>query len=383
MPVKNPFTASFGTSPPVLVGRDDVLEDIGDGLAEGPGALERAVLLTGVRGVGKTVMLNAIEDQARSLGWVTISTTALPGFLDRLVDEELPRLLHEHHSRPLERRVTGVSIAKLAGFNSETIDRFPRIPGLASMLTELLDLLEARGVGLLITVDEVHRNVADEITRLGALVQHMFREERELAIAMSGLPAAVSDLLSDRYPATFIRRASRFTLGAVNHADVERALREPVEAAGRTWAPEALERAATATGGYPFLIQLIGTHVWRKAGTSTVLDVAAASAGVARARRQLGQLVHEPALRDLSPTDRTVLVAMAIDDDVSSVRDLAERLGVEPGYISVYRARLSDAGMVSAAGHGRVRLEMPYLRDYLREHAASLAGESLRGELGR
>ena len=68
---------------------------------------------------------------------------------------------------------------------------------------------------------------------------------------------------------------------------------------------------------------------------------------------------------------------------MSSVRDLAERLGVEPGYISVYRARLSDAGMVSAAGHGRVRLEMPYLRDYLREHAASLAGESLRGELGR
>ena len=93
--------------------------------------------------------------------------------------------------------------------------------------------------------------------------------------------------------------------------------------------------------------------------------------------------MHEPALRDLSPTDRTVLVAMAIDDDVSSVRDLATRLDVEPGYISVYRARLMDAGMISAAGYGRVRLEMPYLRDYLREHAASLAGESLRGEVER
>ena len=305
------------------------------------------------------------------------------GFLDQLVDEELPRLLHNHHPQPFERRMTGVSIAKLAGFSRETIDRFPRIPGLASLLTELLDALESRGVGLLITVDEVHRNVADEITRLGALVQHLFRDEREVAIAMSGLPAAVSDLLSDRHPATFIRRASRFTLGAVDQTEVVRALREPVQAAGRSWTPEALKLAAAATGGYPFLIQLIGTHVWRKSGSSVVLDDAAASAGVARARRQLGQLVHEPALRDLSPTDRTVLVAMAMDNEVSSVRDLAARLNVEPGYISVYRSRLMDAGMISAAGHGRVRLEMPYLRDYLREHAASLAGKSLRGEVER
>ena len=74
------------------------------------------MLLTGVRGVGKTVMLNAIEDQARGLGWVSISTPALPSFLDRLVDEVLPRLLHAHHSRPLEQRMTGVSIARLAGF---------------------------------------------------------------------------------------------------------------------------------------------------------------------------------------------------------------------------------------------------------------------------
>lgn len=101
-----------------------------------------------------------------------------------------------------------------------------------------------------------------------------------------------------------------------------RALREPVEAAGRSWVPEALELAVTATGGYLFLIQLIGTHVWRKSGSSAVLDETAAAEGVARARRQLGQLVHEPALRDLSRTDRTVLVAMAIDDEVSSVRDL-------------------------------------------------------------
>ena len=61
----NPFTPTFGSSPPLLVGRQDLIDDFGDGLDNGPGSPERAVLFAGVRGIGKTVMLNAVEDAAR------------------------------------------------------------------------------------------------------------------------------------------------------------------------------------------------------------------------------------------------------------------------------------------------------------------------------
>lgn len=74
----NPFTPSFGTSPPLLVDRDGDLEDFREGVRGGPGSPERATLVTGLRGTGKTVMLNAYEDLAKSEGWVVVSETATP-----------------------------------------------------------------------------------------------------------------------------------------------------------------------------------------------------------------------------------------------------------------------------------------------------------------
>lgn len=380
MPKRNPFTASFGVSPPVLVGRDDILEEFADGLDEGPGSPERASFFSGVRGVGKTVMLNAVEELARERGWLTVSTTALPGFVERLVTEDLPPLLREHHPRPRTSRVTGASLSNVAGFTRQTIEHYPYVPGLSALIAELLDVLEPRGAGLLITVDEVHRNVSDELVRLGSVIQHLFREDRQVAIALGGLPGAVSDLLSDEHPITFIRRASRYVLGEVDIDEVRRGLRQPVEDSGKHWDTAALEAASQATGGYPFLIQLVGTYVWRVAQGAATLTPDHADRGIARARRKIGQLVHEPALQDLSATDRSFLVAMAVDDGVSRTRDVADRLGVQSGYVSVYRARLIAAGMVRDVGHGRLELQTPFLRDYLREHAASLGGKGLRLE---
>ena len=72
----NPFTASFGVSPPLLVGRDVLLDEFAEALEDGPGATGRATLYTGARGSGKTVMLNAVEDRARAQGWLVVSETA-------------------------------------------------------------------------------------------------------------------------------------------------------------------------------------------------------------------------------------------------------------------------------------------------------------------
>ena len=77
--MRNPFTASFGVSPPLLVGRDAILAEFSAALADGPGASGRATLYTGARGSGKTVMLNAAEDLARAEGWLVVSETASPG----------------------------------------------------------------------------------------------------------------------------------------------------------------------------------------------------------------------------------------------------------------------------------------------------------------
>ena len=97
----------------------------------------------------------------------------------------------------------------------------------------------------------------------------------------------------------------------------------------------------------------------------------AAIAGVQAARRRLGSLVHEPALRDLSEVDRTFLAKMAVADGPSRMADIAERMGVDANYVSQYRRRLIAADLIYRTGHGRVDYTLPHLRDYLREHAAS------------
>ena len=115
----NPFTPTFGTSPPLLVGRDIDLDDFREGLRGGPGSPERATLVTGLRGTGKTVMLNAYEDVAGAEGWLVISETATPNLIDRITHEHLPRLLSEVDPRQTESRLTGVSLPGGLGADRE------------------------------------------------------------------------------------------------------------------------------------------------------------------------------------------------------------------------------------------------------------------------
>ena len=109
----SPFRAGFGKTPPVLVGRDALLRDFGDAIDLGSWGQERVTLLEGLRGVGKTVMVNALEDVARARGWIVVSETATAGFAARISGSHLPRVMRELEPPPT-RRVTGAGIAGMS-----------------------------------------------------------------------------------------------------------------------------------------------------------------------------------------------------------------------------------------------------------------------------
>src|SRR3954453_22856605 len=106
--VANPFKPSFGVSPPLLVGRERLIDEFAEALEDGPGSAGRATLYTGARGAGKTVMLNAIEDRAKALGWVVVSETAAPGFVARIAGQRLPALLRAFDPAAVRSRLTGL-----------------------------------------------------------------------------------------------------------------------------------------------------------------------------------------------------------------------------------------------------------------------------------
>jgi AAA ATPase domain len=368
--MQNPFHASFGVSPPLLVGRDDVLDDFTEALAEGPGSAGRATLYTGARGTGKTVMLNAVEDRARDQGWLVISETATTGFISRITQQQLPRLLAEFDPEAVRRHLAGVTAPlNLGAVTWQTIEAHVVQAGLRNQLEMLTDLLAEKGTGILVTLDEIHRNQIDELRELATSVQHAFREGREVAFVGAGLAATVSDTLNDDV-LTFLRRAERYTLGSVARGDVARGFREPIESAGRTISDEALQIMIDGTRGYPFLLQLVGTHAWRATPDEPEITVEDATRGVARARHRLGVLIHEPALASVSDVDKDFLVAMAQDDGPSKMADIQQRLGVDVNYASQYRLRLIAAELIQSTRRGSVDFALPYLRDYLRDHAA-------------
>lgn len=313
-------------------------------------------------------MLNAVEDIARERGWIVISETASPGFAARITLDQLPGLLREFDPKAVSRHVRGLTAPlNIGAVQWDTVERHIVQSGMRSQLALLTDLLGERETGVLITLDEVHRQQLDELRELITTIQHLFRENRQVAFVAAGLASSVSDLLNDTV-LTFLRRATRYTLGPVSDTDVERGFREPIGSAGRRVDRDALDVMVDAARGYPFMIQLIGEEAWDAAPRRTEVSRSDAEHGVERARRRIGSLVYEPALAATTRAGRAFLRAMALDDGPSSIADIRERLGVTSSYAGQYRRRLLDAELIQPAGHGFVSFSLPYLREYLRDH---------------
>ncbi|WP_292836533.1 ATP-binding protein [Microbacterium sp.] len=373
----SPFRAGFGKTPPVLVGRDDLIVDFGAAIDVGAWGQERVTLIEGLRGVGKTVMVNALEDVARERGWFVVSETATPGFAERITSTHLPRILSVLDPPPA-RRITGAGVAG-ATITTTLVDHPQPTPTLRSQLADFSEL--AGGRGILITLDEISLAARDDLSFFVAELQHSIRQDREVAFVGAGLGSSISELLGAR-SLTFLRRASRQTLDFLDYDDVLRALGKPITDAGRVIGDEALAYAAAATQGYPFLAQLIGDLAWRAHPGNQEISLDDVQNAYRRARRTMGSHILEPSLRDLSNTDRTVLAAMAAVDGPSKVSDLRVTLGVNARYMGVYRQRLLDAGVIYAVKHGVVDIALPYLREYLRDHVVTDATtESARRRL--
>lgn len=370
---RSPFRPSFGSNPPLVAGRDAVLDEIADALDGGPGTAGRASLITGNRGIGKTVVLNEAEALARERSWLVLSETATVGLLDRMTDDGLPELADLLRQAPGSRpRVRGISLpGGLGGLELDLPEE--RGPGgLRRQLNTLTDVLDRHGTGLMITLDEVHARAArDDVAQLAAVVQHAFREDRPVAFAAAGLPAAVQDLLTADV-STFLRRARRFVLEPLSEVAAEEALRVPIRDAGREVADAEVATMARSTLGYPYLVQVIGDRVWRQEPGAPSITAEHVERGVAEAVREAGFALHEPAVNDLSETDRQFIAAMALDDGDSSVADIGRRLDRDHGYVSRYRSRLIVAGVVEPSRRGYLRFTIPYLREFLRSRPEHL-----------
>lgn len=180
----------------------------------------------------------------------------------------------------------------------------------------------------------------------------------------AGLPHAIHDLLNDNV-LTFLRRAERYSLGLLSPQARHNAFVEAFASSGKTIESEAVEQAAIASQGYPYLIQLLGYHAWRLSADGSQVDATTVQEAIQVSRSKLTYLVHEPALSALSDGDMEFLKAMAHDEGESKIADIAGRLGKTVQELSVYRQRLLKAEVIAATGHGKLSFVLPYMQEFI------------------
>ena len=339
-----------------------------------------------MRGVGKTVLLNAVEDEALDRDWTIVHGTLHVGLIDVLERDRLPAKLQEQDPEAVSRDLVGLTVPSVGGFSSQVEKRYPREPRLESMLSRLVELAEERGAGVLVSLDEVARESLDELRRIAIAVQHLLREDRRIAIVAAGVPASIAAAL-DADGLTFFRRAQQVRLDTLTLAETARAIAEPIRDRGRTIGEAALDRAVRASEGYPFLVQSIAARAWEHRPSEQEITTEAVEHAVEVAYAAMGQSVIVPALRGLSGRDRDYLLAMAEDDGPSATGAVAERMEASIGNAGRQRARLLDAGIVVSPERGLVDFAIPLMREHLRAYPRdgqlglpTTARETFRGE---
>jgi hypothetical protein len=265
--VENPFRPSAGATPPEILGRAGVLDEFEYGLRLGSGAPGLLTIFTGARGIGKTVIIGAAHDIARENGWAVISETATAGFMGR-IGESMRHLAEELGTGPVNRRITAIAAA---GFRITTQLPPERQVAWRTLGEDLLRLLDERGNGL-----------------------SSSRWTRSMPPTATNWPmaASVQHFIQDRPHRPGLRRATRCRVrpaqrrgGHISPPGRQdrspAAVREVEESFASTFAeaafrvsPDLVRHAAEATGGYPFLIQLVGiAHFGEQDGGNSLFDL--------------------------------------------------------------------------------------------------------------
>lgn len=370
----NPFKPTAGKMPPILIGRQSIIDDFKEGLENGAGAPGRLMLITGQRGYGKTVMLTELGRVAKDAGWEVISETASEGMCDRLVSALVrPGMKLRGVNVQPSIGVSGILNASLGGA-SFSVDQ------VALTLREVVNQRLAkmpRGKGIVFTIDEAQAASTADMVALATTIQHVIRDEdmrdvsdsdkHGVAFVFAALPSLMDELLHERV-LTFLRRSVQHDLGLVAYPDVRSAYIEVVREGGLAIDSEVAELAAEASDGYPYMIQLVGYYMWRAAEVrgSKEIEEADVIQGKKDALVLFDDAVCAPLFDGLTAAQKLFVKAVAKEaPQPAKVSEIANRAHRSASWVSKYRASLIKERVVESAGYGLVRLSASHLAEYV------------------
>ncbi len=389
-PIRNPYAPGAGQRPPELAGRDPQLEAFRFVIERvSRGRPERSIVLVGLRGVGKTVLLNATRSLAVRAGWGTGKLEARP---DQGIRRPLGAALHMairelgHPDATAVLSTLKAFVERAAPANAKAYDRWnsgisaPSITGradsgdieidLVELLTDVAGLAADQGKGVAVFIDEMQDLGADDVSALCAACHELGQQSLPLIVVGAGLPHLPAVLSASKSYSE--RLFSYARIDRLDRESADLALVSPAADEGAAFTPEALDAMYRVTGGYPYFVQAYGKVVWDLAPTTpiTAEDVSVAAP---EAEHELAVGFFGSRLERATAAEREYLRAMADADatDAGAVPSalVAETLGRKPQSLSPARDALIKKGLIYASERGRIAFTVPHFGRFLRTQA--------------
>lgn len=384
-PVRNPFAPGAGSPPPELAGRDALLETARVALARiRLGRAAKSLLLVGLRGVGKTVLLERMRVDAEAAGLETVRMEAPEGrSLPSILAPELRVALLRLSRRERAKRKARRALQALAGFAKALkvkyrdlevgIDLEPEA-GLADngdLEQDLPALLQAAGeaakadhTALVLFVDELQYVPEEQLAALITALHRCAQLQLPITLVGAGLPSLRGQTGSAK---SYAERLFEFPeVGPLDEAAATLAISKPVRDEGADIEPEATRRIVAETQGYPYFLQEWGKHSWDAADDSPITDKDVAQARVT-ALAALDASFFRVRFDRLTPAEKRYLRAMAeLGPGPHRSGDIADVLGQKVTSLGPLRNQLIAKGMIWSPAHGDTAFTVPLFDEFMK-----------------
>lgn len=383
--IRNPFSPGAGSPPPELAGREAILEQarvlFGRIRAKRP---EKSLLLTGLRGVGKTVLLNEMDRMAQAAGYRTILLEAHENKpLAVLLVPHLRRLLYEldrvagagnkvRRGMAVLKSFVGavkVTVGEVEfGLDIEpekgTADSGDLEADLPNLFVAVGEAAEERGAAVAILIDEIQYFSSDELSALIMAMHKMQQRQMPLVLIGAGLPILPG--LAGESKSYAERLFSFPDVGPLDASNAAKAIREPIEAATESIEDAALNEIVSLTKGYPYFLQEWGYQAWNCAPASPI-TLQHVEAATTLASTRLDENFFRVRFDRLTPREKDYLRAMAeLGPGPYRTGDIADGLRVKMSTLGPVRASLIKKGMVYSPSHGDMAFTVPLFDEFMR-----------------
>lgn len=386
-PALNPYAPGSGLKPPAMVGRDPQIIAFDTVVARTSNRLHnRGMILSGLRGVGKTVLLNRLRANATQHNWLTVQLEASPGDTGQVaIRAKLGRELltaARSYNRPGVREKLKDALGSIGAFSASigvsgiSLGITPKAGradtgqlelDLEEMVQDVATALALDGRAFALFIDEM-QDVDNELLSALTAVQHAAgQNDWPFYIVGAGLPSLPAKLSEARSYAE--RLFDYHDIGPLPEAAAREALCDPAQRLGATYADDAVRALVDAAGGYPYFIQEYGKAIWDLAPEKR-FTLADAEAAIQVGSDLLDQGFFPARWDRATPAERKYLTAMAEDGDAGSNTGIvAKRLTQKPTSLGPVRAQLIAKGLIYAPEHGRVAFTVPGMAAFIgRQH---------------